>query len=295
MNPLFKGAGVAIVTPFNPDGSINFEKFGQLIDFQIDNGTDAIIVAGTTGESPTLSPSEHSELIRYAVVIAKSRVPVIAGTGSNDTYFAIEHSVQAQKDGADGLLMVTPYYNKTSQKGLVKHYEAIAAKVDLPIILYNVPSRTGLNILPKTYLELTKIPNIIATKEASGNISQIAETRALCGDSLPIYSGNDDQIVPIMALGGRGVISVISNIIPKETREICALCFDGKYEEAANLQISLIPFISAMFMDVNPIPVKQAMNILGYGVGDLRLPLYGMDASGIEKLTAVLKEFKLLK
>ena len=238
---IFTGAGVAIVTPMNADGSINFDKLGELIDWQIEEGTDAIIICGTTGESATMIDEEHIDCIDYAVKRVAHRVPVIAGTGSNHTDYAVGLSKKAQLLGADALLLVTPYYNKTSQKGLITHYTTIANAVDLPIILYNVPSRTGVNILPETLKELSKIDNIVAVKEATGNISQIARVAALCGDDLDIYSGNDDQIVPIMALGGKGVISVLSNCMPKETHEIAQLCLDNKFPEAQarmnNLQI----------------------------------------------------------
>ena len=236
---IFTGAAVAIVTPFNEEG-INFEELKRLIDFNIENGTDAIVIAGTTGESSTMSDEEHKEVIKFTVDYVNKRIPVIAGTGSNDTLYALELSQYAEKVGVDGLLIVTPYYNKTTQLGLVKHYNYIADRVNIPIILYNVPSRTGVNITPKTCLELSKHKNIVAVKEASGNLSQVAEIRALCGDELNIYSGNDDQISPILSLGGKGVISVLSNVAPKETHEICQLFFDGKAEESAKIVILLV-------------------------------------------------------
>ena len=286
---IFKGAGVAIVTPFNPDGSVNFEKLGELIEFQISGGTDAIIVCGTTGETSTLETDEHIECIKYAVNKVAGRVPVITGVGSNHTNYAVEMAKEAKKAGADGILCVTPYYNKASQKGLIAHYTAISEATDLPMILYNVPSRTGCNILPETYLELSKNPNIVATKEASGDLSAIAKIRALCGDDLDIYSGNDDQIVPILSLGGIGVISVLSNVMPKETHDICQHFFDGEVEKSRDLQISLIGLINALFCDVNPIPVKAALNMMGFGVGPYRLP---MCETTPEKLALIKKELE---
>lgn len=292
---IFKGSAVAIVTPFHPDGTVNYDMLGKLIDLQIAGGTDALVITGTTGESATLSPAEHSDVIRFAVKHTAGRIPVIAGTGSNDTHFAIEHSKEAEASGADALLLVTPYYNKTSQRGLVKHYEAIAKNVDLPLIIYNVPSRTGVNILPATYKELSQIPNIVAAKEANGNISSVAETRALCGDDLAIYSGNDDQIVPILSLGGLGVISVLANCMPRETHDICQLFFDGKLAESATLQIKLIELIGALFCDVNPIPVKTALNLMGYEVGPCRLPLYDMSEAGLARLKNAMQNAGLLR
>lgn len=294
-NTIFTGAGVAIVTPMKADGSINFEKLGQLIDFNIDNGTDAIIICGTTGESATMTDAEHIECIKYAVEKVNKRVPVIAGTGSNHTDYAVNLSKQAEKLGADGLLCVTPYYNKTSQRGLIAHFKAIAESVDLPIILYNVPSRTGVNILPETLFELSKVDNIVAVKEASGNISQVANIRALCGNNLDIYSGNDDQIIPVMALGGKGVISVLSNCMPFETHEIAALCLDGKYEEAREKANKLFYFIKALFSDVNPIPVKEALNIMGFEVGSCRLPLIDMSEDKKAALKDEMIKIGLLK
>lgn len=292
---VFTGAGVAIVTPMNDDGSINWQKLGELIDWQIENSTDAIVICGTTGESATMTDDEHVEAIKFAVKRTAGRVPVIAGAGSNDTRYAVELAKEAQNLGADALLVVTPYYNKTSQNGLVAHYTAIANAVDIPIILYNVPSRTGVNITPKTYLELSKIPNIVATKEASGDLSQVAATMALCGDDLAVYSGNDDQIVPIMSLGGKGVISVLSNVMPKETHEICQSYLDGKTGESAKMQLKYFKLIKALFSDVNPIPVKEALNIMGKGVGKCRLPLAPMEKGLQQKLEDVLKEYELVK
>lgn len=292
---IFTGAGVAIVTPMNQDGSINYDKLGQLIDFNIDNGTDAIIICGTTGESATMSDEEHIECIRYAVEKVNKRVPVVAGTGSNHTEYAVNLSKKAEELGADALLVVTPYYNKTSQHGLIKHFTAVAEAVDLPIILYNVPSRTGVNIAPETCLELSKIDNIVAVKEASGNISQVTKIAALCGDNLDIYSGNDDQIIPIMSLGGKGVISVLSNCMPFETHEICQLCLDNNYDEARKKAYHILGFTNALFCDVNPVPVKEALNIMGFKVGSCRLPLVDMNDSNIEKLTNEMKAIGLVK
>lgn len=290
---IFMGAGVAIVTPFNEDLSVNYIKLGELIEFQIAGGTDAIIICGTTGEASTLTDEEHRKCIAFAVKKAAGRIPVIAGTGSNDTAYAIDLSQYAEEVGADGILSVTPYYNKTSQAGLVKHFEAIASSVSLPIILYNVPSRTGLNIAPDTYLALSKIPNIVATKEANGNISEIAKTAALCKDDLFIYSGNDDQIVPILALGGIGIISVLSNIAPQIPHKICKLYFEGKTTESAAMQLQYLELINAMFVDVNPVPVKYAMNVLGKEVGSLRLPLCDMSEKNQEYVRNCLSKAKL--
>lgn len=270
---IFTGAGVALVTPMNADGSINWAKLEELIEFQIKGGTDAIIICGTTGESATLTDDEHLKCIYFATEKANGRIPIIAGASSNDTRYAMMLARESKQAGADGILCVTPYYNKASQNGLIKHYNMIADTTDLPMILYNVPSRTGCNILPQTYLELSKHPNIVATKEANGDIVSVAKTRALCGDALDIYSGDDDQIVPIMSLGGIGVISVLSNILPRETHEICKLFFEGKVKEASDMQLSMISMISALFCDVNPIPVKEALNQMGVNVGGCRLPL----------------------
>ncbi|OUP70928.1 4-hydroxy-tetrahydrodipicolinate synthase [Anaerotruncus colihominis] len=270
---IFTGAGVAIVTPMNPDLSINWELLGVLIDDQIAHGTDAIVIAGTTGEASTMTDEEHVQSIRFAVERTAGRVPVVAGAGSNHTDYALWLSREAKQAGADALLHVTPYYNKTSQAGIVRHFTTLADATDLPVILYNVPSRTGVNIQPKTYQELCKHPNIVAVKEASGNLSQIAMIRSLCGDELDIYSGNDDQIVPILSLGGKGVISVLSNVAPRQTHDICQLYFDGKVRESADLQIKLLPLINALFCDVNPIPVKEAVRMMGWDAGMCRLPL----------------------
>ena len=292
---IFTGAGVAIITPMNPDMSVNFDKLGELINFQIENGTDSIIICGTTGEGSTLTDAEHREAIRAAVQYTAGRVPVVAGTGSNDTAYAVSLSKEAEQLRADGLLLVTPYYNKTSQRSLVEHYKKIAGSVSLPIILYSVQSRTGVNIAPETCYELSKIENIVAVKEASGNISQVAKIRHLCGDDLDIYSGNDDQIVPLLSLGGIGVISVLSNIMPKETHDICQLYFDGKVTESAQLQLKLLDIANKLFLDVNPIPVKEAMNLMGMNVGECRLPLYRMDDHSIEVLKKALQDAGLVK
>ncbi len=290
---IFRGAGVAIVTPFNENG-IDFDALGKLIDYQIENSTDAIIIAGTTGESATMSDDEHKAIIKFAVEHVNKRVPVIAGAGSNDTAYAIQLSQYAEKVGADGLLLVTPYYNKCTQNGLVAHYKKIADNVDLPIIVYNVPSRTGVNIKPETYLKLSEHPRIVATKEANGDLSSIVRTKKLCGDELEIYSGNDDQIIPILSLGGKGVISVLSNVAPKDTHLICQLYFEGKVEAAAKLQIDYSDLIDALFCEVNPIPVKAALKLLGCDVGILRMPLSEIEPQNLEKLRAALIAHNLL-
>lgn len=292
---IFRGAGVAIVTPMHEDGSVNWEVYEQLIEFQIENKTDAIIVCGTTGESPTLSDEEHLDSIKFVVEKVNKRVPVIAGTGSNDTQYAIALSKEAELAGADGLLIVTPYYNKASQAGLIKHYTMIAQSTKLPIILYNVPSRTGTNLTPSTCYELSKIPNIVATKEASGNISAVAQIKALCGDNLDVYSGNDDQIVPILSLGGVGVISVLSNIMPKLSHDIVDLYLNGNVKESADLQLKYLDLIDALFVDVNPIPVKEAMNLMGFNVGQCRMPLCEMSENNKKLLSTLMQEHGLIK
>lgn len=294
-NTIFTGAGVAIVTPMNADGSINFDALGENIEYQIENGTDAIIICGTTGESSTMTDEEHVECIRYCIEKVNKRVPVIAGTGSNDTKYAIDLSKQAEALGADALLVVTPYYNKTSQRGLIAHFTAIADSVNIPIILYNVPSRTGVNIALDTYVTLSKHKNIVAVKEASGNISAIAKIIEKCGNDLDVYSGNDDQIVPIMALGGKGVISVLSNVAPKETHEIAQYCLDNNIAKAAEMQIKYLDLANNLFIDVNPIPVKEAMNLIGVNVGGCRMPLYPMSDENREKLKASLAKHGLIK
>ncbi len=290
---IFKGAGVAIVTPFTEDG-INFPEFGRMIDAQIAGHTDAIIVAGTTGEAATMSDAEHKEAIKFAVEHTKGRVPVVAGTGSNDTAYAIQLSQYAEKVGADGLLLVTPYYNKCTQKGLVQHFNKIADSVNIPCILYDVPSRTGVSIKVPTYAELSKHPNIVAVKEANGDLSSILRLRFAVGDELAVYSGNDDQIVPILSLGGMGVISVLSNVAPKETHDICQLYFDGKVKEAAKLQIAFTDLADALFCETNPIPAKTAMRLMGYAAGPLRLPLSEMEPENLEKLKKALKAHDLI-
>ncbi len=289
---IFRGSGVAIVTPFNRDGSINFEEFAKLIDFQLENDTDAIIVCGTTGEASAMDDEEHLSCIEFCQKHVAGRVPVVAGVGSNDTRHAIELTKSAVALGVDGLLHVTPYYNKTNQSGLIKHFCIVAeAAKDTPIILYNVPSRTGMTIKPETYLELCKVENIVATKEASGDISAIAKTASLCGDNLALYSGNDDQIIPLLAFGGLGVISVMANVAPKQTHDICAEYFAGNTAKAAKLQLDMISLVDAMFCDVNPIPVKAAVNLLGYNAGECRLPLGSLDDV---KLNFVKKEINKL-
>ena len=293
-NPVFTGAAVAIITPMYEDGSVNFDELGRIIEDQIARGTDAIVICGTTGESPTMTDEEHTACIRYAVKKTAGRVPVIAGTGSNDTKYAIWLSRQAQADGADALLLVTPYYNKTSQAGLIAHYTAIADAVDLPCILYNVPSRTGCNLTAASLAQLAKHPNINAVKEASGNISQVAEIAAACGEELNIYSGNDDQIVPLLALGGKGVISVLSNVAPRYTHDICAKWFAGDTAGSLAMQLAALPLCKALFADVNPIPVKWAMNRLGWHAGACRLPLVDPDEAVQAQLDSALRAFGLL-
>ena len=291
---VFKGAATALVTPFNPDASVNFECLEKLVKSQIQNNIDALVICGTTGEKSTLRYQEHLKVIEVATKTADKRVPVIAGTGSNDTVYSVELCNDAEKCGADAFLMVTPYYNKTSQAGLVAHYNYIADRVNKPIIRYNVPTRTGVDISPQTYKELSRHPNIVATKEASGNISKVAETKYLCGDDLEIYSGNDDQIVPIMSLGGIGVISVMSNILPKETHQLCYAYLSGDTDKATALQIKYMGLIKALFSDVNPVPVKQAMNLMGLNAGPCRLPLYPMNQQNSENLKQKLKELNLI-
>lgn len=287
---IFKGAATALVTPMNQDGSVNFNRLESLVDEQIKAGIDGLIICGTTGEKSTLRYDEHVKVIEVACKAAAKRVPIIAGTGSNDTVYSVELCDDAEKVGADAFLMVTPYYNKASQKGLVAHYNYIADRVNKPIILYNVPSRTGVSIAPETYKELSKHPNIVATKEANGDLSAIAKTRYLCGDDLAIYSGNDDQIVPILSLGGIGVISVLSNILPHETHELCWDYFNGNFADAASAQIHFTGLINALFSDVNPVPIKTAMNLAGMDVGPFRLPLYEMNETAIENLKSKMAE-----
>ena len=291
---VFTGAGVAIVTPFAPDNTVNYTKLGALIDDQIARGTDAIIICGTTGESPTLTPEEHIDCIRFAVKHTAGRVPVVAGTGSNDTAFALQLSLEAEEAGADALLMVTPYYNKCSQAGLIRHFTYVADRVKTPIILYNVPSRTGLNIKPETYYELSRHENIVGIKEAGGDISAIAKTIALCGDSLAVYSGNDDQITALIALGGKGVISVLSNVAPEIAHEIAAKGVAGDIAGSAALQLKYLDLCNDLFCDVNPVPVKAAMNMMGLDVGPCRMPLSEMSEANQAKLRATLKRHALV-
>ena len=290
---IFKGCGTAIITPFNENG-INFDEFKRLIEFQIENKVDSIIVCGTTGESSTMSAQERKDAIKFAVDVTNKRIPVIAGTGGNCTTSAIEMTKYAESIGADGALIVTPYYNKTTQEGLIAHYKTIAENTKLPIILYNVPSRTGLNISPSTCKELSKIENIVAIKEASGNLSQVAEIANLCGENLNIYSGNDDQITPILSVGGIGVISVLSNIMPEYTHNIVNNFLNGNIKSSINAQIKAIPLIKALFCEVNPIPIKSALNMIGFNVGIPRLPLLEMSEKGKEKLLSELKNLNLL-
>ncbi len=290
---IFKGCGTAIITPFTEDG-VNFEEFGKLLEDQVTNHVDAIIVCGTTGEASTMTESERKETIKFAVDKVAGRVPVIAGTGSNNTKAAIEMTKYVESIGVDGALVVTPYYNKTTQDGLVAHYKAIAEATTLPIILYSVPSRTSVNIMPATCKKLSEIENIVAIKEASGNLSQIAEIKNLCGDELNIYSGNDDQITPILSVGGIGVISVLSNVAPEYTHNIVNDFLNGNINKAIEAQIKAIPLIKALFCEVNPIPVKAALNMMGYNMGIPRLPLIEMSADGKSKLEKEMKNFGLI-
>lgn len=292
---VFTGSGVALVTPMKQDGSINYEVLGELIEFHIKNSTDAIVACGTTGESSVLDHEEHCKEIQFVVERVNKRVPVIVGSGSNDTRYAVELSKTAQELGADALLMVTPYYNKTSQAGLVRHYNYVADRVDVPIILYNVPSRTGVNIKPETYYELSKHPNIVATKEANGDVCSVARTIALCGDDLAVYSGEDSQMLPIFALGGKGIISVLANVLPKETHQIYADYASGNAESSRIAFLHYMELMDALFMDVNPIPVKAAMNLIGVDCGECRLPLTCMNAEALEKLASTLRKYELMK
>lgn len=292
---IFTGAGVAIVTPMNEDGSVNYESFRKLIEFQIENGTDAIIVCGTTGEASTLSHEEHLDVIKYCVEVVNHRVPVVAGTGSNSTETAIYLSTEAEKYGVDGLLLVSPYYNKATQNGLYQHFKRTAEAVKIPVILYNVPSRTGCNILPETVVRLCKdVENIVAIKEASGNISQIAHLAAIANGCVDIYSGNDDQIVPIMSLGGLGVISVLANVAPRQTHEICAKFLEGNAKESCRLQLEALELCNALFCEVNPIPVKKAVTLLGFEGGTLRLPLTEMEEANVARLKKAMENYGLI-
>ena len=291
---IFKGCGTAIITPFTKDG-VNFEEFKKMIEFQIKEGVDAIIVCGTTGESSTMTVEERKETIKCAIDTVNKRIPVIAGTGSNCTASAIEMSKWAEEAGADAVLIVTPYYNKTTQEGLVAHYKAIAKEISIPIVLYNVPSRTGLNIAPKTCLELSKVKNIVAIKEASGNLSQVAEIAQLCGDNLAIYSGNDDQIVPILSLGGIGVISVLSHLVPNDVHTMVTSFLEGDTKTATELQLKTLNLTKALFSEVNPIPVKAACNMMGFNVGIPRLPLIEMSKEGQKHLKEEMIKYGVIK
>ena len=293
-NPIFTGAGVAIITPFTADGKVNEKVLAEIIEYQISHSTDAIVICGTTGERATLDHNEHTQAIKVAVDVTAGRIPVIAGTGSNDTAYALKLSNDAEKLGVDGLLMVTPYYNKASQEGLIKHFNYVADRVSTPIILYNVPSRTGCEIKPETYAELSKHKMIYAAKEATGNLSSIAKTISLVPEDFAIYSGNDDQITPIMSLGGKGVISVLSNILPQVAHDIAQTALDGDFKKSAELQLKYLELCNAMFMDVNPIPVKGAMRLMGIDVGPLRLPLCDMTPANTEKLKSVLQKYELI-
>lgn len=289
---VFKGAAVAIITPMLANGEVNYPKLGEIIEFQIANKTDAIVICGTTGEASTLSHEEHLEVIDYCVKKVAKRVPVIAGTGSNCTETAIYLSQEAEKSGADALLIVTPYYNKATQKGLIAHYTAVAESVELPIIMYNVPGRTGCNILPETAATLVRnVKNIVGIKEASGNISQVAKLMSICGDEIELYSGNDDQIVPILSLGGLGVISVLSNVAPKETHDIVEMYLDGDVRGSMELQLKAVPLIDQLFCEVNPIPVKAAMDLMGFEVGPLRMPLTDIEDAHKENLKTAMRDF----
>lgn len=293
--PIFTGAAVAIITPMKEDGSVNYEEFGRFIDWQIENGTDAIVVCGTTGESSTLEVDEHSQCIKWCVDYVNGRCKVIAGTGSNSTASAIELSTEACRDGADALLLVTPYYNKTSQRGLIAHYKAIHDATDKPIILYNVPSRTGMNILPETAAELAKLPRINGIKEASGNLDQIAQINKLCANDLYIWSGNDDQIYDVLERGGLGVISVLSNVCPQETHDIVAKYLNGDKAGSKALMDKYMKLAKALFCDVNPIPVKEAVNLMGFSAGHCRLPLIDMTDENKASLREIMAEYGLIK
>jgi len=292
---VFKGAGVALATPFKENLEVNYEKLEELVDFHVENGTDCIVVMGTTGEAATVTHEEHLECIKVVIDRAKGRIPVVAGTGSNCTETAVYLSTEACRYGADGLLVVTPYYNKATQPGLIAHYTEIAKKVSVPIIMYNVPSRTGCTIQPETIAKLVKdVDNIVGVKDATGNISFTAKTMQLTNGNIDLYSGNDDQIVPIMALGGIGVISVLSNVAPKKTHDICQAMFDGDVKLGAKLQIEALPLIEALFCEVNPIPVKAALNLMGMKVGDMRMPLTNMEPEHVKILEKAMKDYGIL-
>ena len=290
---IFTGSATALVTPINDKG-VDFDSLKNLVEFQIENSTDALVICGTTGEAPTLEDGEHLDAIECAVSCAKGRIPVIAGTGSNNTDHAIMMNKEAQKRGADALLWVTPYYNKTTQRGLIKHYEALAASTDLPAILYNVPSRTGVDIKPESVEHLSKIENIVAIKEATGDVARAADIISRCGDRIDVYSGNDDIIVPLMSIGAKGVISVLSNIAPKETHDMCELCLEGDFKKAGDMQIKYFNLVKALFCEVNPIPVKTALNLMGKNAGKLRLQLYEMEDKNLEFLKEEMKKLNLI-
>lgn len=290
---IFKGSAVAIITPFTDKG-INFDKLKELINWHIANNTDAIVICGTSGEASTMTLDERKETIKFTIDTVNKRIPVIAGTGSNNTAESIKMSQFAENVGADGLLVITPYYNKTTQKGLIEHFKKINDNVNIPIILYNVPGRTGVNLLPETLYNMKDLKNVKAIKEASGNISQIAKLKSLCKDRFDIYSGNDDQIIPILSLGGIGVISVVANIVPKTVHDMCTLYMDGKIHEALKLQLDYLALINSLFIEVNPIPVKTAMNLLGMNVGSLRLPLCSMEDKNLNTLKSELKNYGML-
>lgn len=289
---IFTGSGVAVVTPFHADMSVNYDKLDELLDFHCNNGTDSIIICGTTGEASTLSEKEHMDVIKFAIERVKGRIPVIAGTGSNTTYTTVDMSKEAVEYGADGLLLVTPYYNKCTQAGLVAHYKEVAAEAKAPIILYSVASRTGMNIAPETVATIyNEIENVVAIKEASGNISQVAKIMNLTDGKIDLYSGNDDQIVPLLSLGGKGVISVLANIAPQYTHDICAKFFEGNVAESRKMQLDAIPLVDKLFCEVNPIPVKKALNLMGFEVGPLRMPLTEMTEVNAARLAQAMKEF----
>ena len=290
---IFKGSATALITPICEKG-VNFDALEKIIEFQIENMTDALVICGTTGEAPTLEDSEHLDAIECAVSITKGRIPVIAGTGSNNTAHAIMMNKEAEKRGADGLLWVAPYYNKSTQRGLVKHYQALAASTSLPAILYNVPSRTGSDIKAETVEELSKVENIVAIKEASGDVARTVDIIARCGDNIDVYSGNDDIIVPMMSVGAKGVISVLSNVVPKQTHEMCEYCLSGDYKKATELQLKYFSLIKALFSEVNPIPVKTAMNLMGFEAGELRLPLYEMEEKNLSNLKKIMESHGLI-
>ncbi len=291
---IFKGSATALVTPINEKG-VNFDALEKMIEFQIAQNTDALVICGTTGEAPTLEDSEHLDAIECAVSVSKGRIPVIAGTGSNNTAHAIMMNKEAQKRGADALLWVAPYYNKSTQRGLEKHYQALAASTDLPAILYNVPSRTGSDIKAETVEKLSKVENIVAIKEASGDVARSVDIIARCGENIDVYSGNDDIIVPMMSIGAKGVISVLSNVVPKDTHEMCMHCLNGDYEKATELQLKYFTLVKALFCEVNPIPVKTAMNLMGFDAGILRLPLYEMEEKNFNLLKEIMKSHGLIK